>query len=376
MAHTGSVSAEQLDGSGTDTSPRDTSVTQRPIFVVGFPRSGTTLIHSLIGAHPRIAAPPEMHYFVRIVRHWRYWGDLSDDANLRRVIDAAVNTPKFVNCGFDADRIFARAKPTPRSYGDIFDAIMHDFATNEGKQRWCEKTPLQSARFIWQELPEAQVVHVVRDPRESLASGLELTGGHDPSGNARLWRNFTTGNIRGGAERGSRYYLRIRYEDLARDPQAVMGVVFAFLGEEFDGTAVTDIDRRRAALPPVVVPWQAKILEPIKAPEEGAYRSRMNWHQRARIAAIVGDMLPSLGYLPPQLSTVALGRALNIATKPRDYLRRRRVRSAAEKLRTPEQRYTTAVRNWRTIHENATVEGVQAGRRRVDPVDTIGVFLG
>jgi hypothetical protein len=317
-----------------------------------------------------------MHYFVRIVRHWRYWGDLSDDANLRRVIDAAVNTPKFVNCGFDVDRIFARAVESDRSYGAVFDAIMRDFAASEGKQRWCEKTPLQSARFIWKELPNAQVVHVLRDPRESLASGLELTGGHDPSGNARMWKAFTTGNIRTGAERGSRHYLRIRYEDLARDPQAVMGVVFAFLGEKFDGAAVTDIDRRRAALPPVVVPWQAKILQPIKAPEEGAYRARMNWHQRARIAAIVGDMLPSLGYLPPQPGTVRLGRLLNAATKPRDYLRRRRVRAAAGRLRTPEQRYTTAVHNWRTIHENATVAGPTSERRRVDPVDTIGVFLG
>src|SRR3954465_14996704 len=79
--------------------------TDAPIFVVGFPRSGTTLIHALIGAHPRIAAPPEMHYFVRIGRHWGHWGDLSEDASLRRVIDAAVNTPKFVNCGFDIDRI-------------------------------------------------------------------------------------------------------------------------------------------------------------------------------------------------------------------------------------------------------------------------------
>jgi hypothetical protein len=253
---------------------------------------------------------------------------------------------------------------------------MQNFAANEGKSRWCEKTPLQSARFIWNELPNAQVVHVVRDPRESLASGLELTGGHDPGGNARMWRAFTAGNIRAGAERGSRHYLRIRYEDLARDPQAVMAVVFAFLGEQFDATAVTDIDRRRTALPPVVVPWQAKILEPIRAPEEGSYRTRMNWHQRARIAAIVGDMLPALGYLPPQRSTVRLGNMLNAVSKPRDYLRRRRVRAAAKRLRTPEQRYTNAVRNWRTVHENATVHGPTSGRRRLDPVDTIGVFLG
>ena len=161
------MSVERANEAGTDSVAPDA-----PIFVVGFPRSGTTLLQGLIGAHPRIAAPPEMHYFVRIVRHPRYWGELSDDGNVRRVIDAAVSSQKFANCGFDVDRIFERVRHTDRSYGAILDAIMHDFAAHEGKERWCEKTPLQSATFIWAALPDAQVVHVVRDPRESLASGL------------------------------------------------------------------------------------------------------------------------------------------------------------------------------------------------------------
>src|SRR4051812_43294899 len=154
-----------------DTATAQTSAA--PIFVVGFPRSGTTLTQSLIGAHPQIAAPPEMHYFSRVVLHRWHWGDLSDDAEVRRVVAAAVGTPRLDNCGFDVDRIVERARSGPRTLGGVLDAIMTDFAVREGKQRWCEKTPLQSARFIWAELPTAQIVHVIRDPRETLASGYE-----------------------------------------------------------------------------------------------------------------------------------------------------------------------------------------------------------
>src|SRR3954454_2034225 len=100
-----------------DTATAQTSAA--PIFVVGFPRSGTTLTQSLIGAHPRIAAPPEMRYFGRIVRRAAQWGDLTDDANLRTVIEATVNSPRFADCGFDVDRIFALAAPTDRSYGAV-----------------------------------------------------------------------------------------------------------------------------------------------------------------------------------------------------------------------------------------------------------------
>ena len=49
-------------------------MTERPIFVVGFQRSGTTLLQSLLGAHPRIAAPPEVHFFFRIYGLRDYWG--------------------------------------------------------------------------------------------------------------------------------------------------------------------------------------------------------------------------------------------------------------------------------------------------------------
>src|SRR3954467_5975754 len=264
-----------------------------PVFVVGFPRSGTTLTQSLIGAHPRIAAPPEMHFFSRVVLHRRYWGDLTDDTEVRRVVAAALDTPRLEKCGFVVDRIVERVEQ--RTLGGILDAIMTDFAVREGKQRWCEKTPLQSARHIWAELPNAQVVHVIRDPRESLASGYELTGGFDPPLSARSWRKFTLGNMHDGIGRGARQYLRIRYEDLAREPHAVLTQGFAFLGEDFAPEILTDPERRRSVLTATVVPWQAKVLEPIRAPESN-WRKKMNPRQRARVTAIVGDMLPGLGY--------------------------------------------------------------------------------
>src|SRR5436309_3360296 len=40
-----------------------------PIFVVGFSRSGTTLLQALLGAHSRISAPPEIAFFARVWRH-------------------------------------------------------------------------------------------------------------------------------------------------------------------------------------------------------------------------------------------------------------------------------------------------------------------
>src|SRR4051794_20410563 len=149
-----------------------TTTRDAPIFVVGFPRSGTTLLQSLLGAHPRIAAPPEIHFGTRIVGFAAYWGALNDDAGLNRVAEATLDSRRLVHAGFDVDRVFERARTGPRTYAGVLDAVMTDFAERHGKQRWSEKTPHQSASDIWLHFPEAQVLHIVRDPRPTAVSNL------------------------------------------------------------------------------------------------------------------------------------------------------------------------------------------------------------
>jgi hypothetical protein len=98
---------------------------ERPIFVVGFQRSGTTLLQALLGAHPRIAAPPEVHFFQRIHALATVWGDLSEDASLRRVVEALLNppVPLYDEAGFDADRLFESLKDGPRTYRAVREAV-------------------------------------------------------------------------------------------------------------------------------------------------------------------------------------------------------------------------------------------------------------
>jgi hypothetical protein len=289
----------------------------RPIFVVGFHRSGTTLLQALIGAHPRIAAPPEIGFFGRVFASRETWGDLADDAVLRRVIAAALDRETLMEAGFDAERVYERARSGPRTYAGVLTAIMRDFADQRAKPRWCEKTPLQPAPWIWEQFPTAQLVHIVRDPRDSVASHSKLPWDvPDPVTLARKWRAFTEEAIRTGADRGPSSYVRIRYEDLARDPAAVLPQVFSFLGEEFDAGVVTDVERRRSTVMPVATGWLGKVLEPITPPTEGAWRDNLPRVAQLRIAPIVGPLLAGLGYPPPSSGEAAAGRTLNAVSTP------------------------------------------------------------
>jgi hypothetical protein len=316
--------------------------TTAPIFVVGFPRSGTTLLQAIIGSHPRIASPPEMHFLRRVAGFADHWGDLADDEVLRRVIDETLGWPavRRNEVDFDLGRIFARAAPGPRTYGSVLHAVMREFADHYGKQRWCEKTPLQGADLIWQHFPDAQIVHIVRDPRDTIASATDKLGiWKDPATAARRWLVFTVATMRCGNERGSRHYLRVRYEDLTADPPAVLAPIFSFLGETFDPDIVSDVGARRSSVFTGGDAWQGRVLEPVAKADAGARQQHLRRRDRVRVAAIVEPIVLGLGYQSATRGTVIGGSLLNGLVYPADWLTERRQRARLARARSPQERY-------------------------------------
>lgn len=116
--------------------PTETSL-QRPIVVIGAPRSGTTLMGELLAAHPALAQVDEPRLT------WRYGNDSKSD--MLQPQDARPEVRDFIRQRFAAT------------------------VQREGKQRLIEKTPSNSLRmeFVEQVLPGCLFVHIIRDGVES-----------------------------------------------------------------------------------------------------------------------------------------------------------------------------------------------------------------
>ena len=147
---------------------------EKPIFMVGAERSGTTLVMAMLGCHPRIAVPEVVWYYPRFRPYLFTYGDLSKEERLRTLADEMVfglKTPFWgmqVNVQTIVDEIMSDLKE--RSFAGIYCAMIERFARASGnKPRWGEKTPhnLFFVKEILEDFPNAQFICITRDGRDA-----------------------------------------------------------------------------------------------------------------------------------------------------------------------------------------------------------------
>src|SRR5207237_515720 len=219
---------------------------ERPIFVVGHRKTGTTLVQELLDGHPQLSVlPGESNHFHTFlprepigVAAQRWW-------LLRLITPSGI--PPFWVLGKPSDRD-PYAAFTARLLGLVAANPGRDVLgmaavalSDSDRVAWVEKTPGHEHRLeeILAAYPRARFVHVVRDPRSVAAAIVRLDRATDQPTDLvdvglTVRRSFETAE----RNRGERY-LVVRYEDLVGDPESVMRRVAGFAGIEWTDSLLT-----------------------------------------------------------------------------------------------------------------------------------------
>lgn len=280
------------------------SLEERPIFVTGSERSGTTLIMTILGCHPRIAVPEVTWYYPRFRPYLFTYGDLSKDSNFQVLANEMAYGLRKQFFGMDVNpatfgaEIAARAKETEQSFAGLFEAMLGRYAEDVGKPRWGEKTPynLFYIEQILEDFPNAQIVFITRDGRDASAEFLDSSFG--PTNiycAAELW-HMGQDAVRSWRERlPDDQWYDIKYEDFVREPVSEMQRLCAFLGEDYDDTLL-EFHRTPTAQGRGRTKDNAAVAHPISDKYIGRYKDELSIRDQRIMAWIAGESLRALGY--------------------------------------------------------------------------------
>jgi tetratricopeptide (TPR) repeat protein len=240
----------------------------QPIFIIGMPRSGTTVLDRILGNHSQVVSAGELGDFARAVR----WG--ADHKSLLPVDDAILARARRLDFAAIGARYLAQSQWRA-----------------QGRPRYVDKLPINwiQAGFIHKALPGARVLHMTRDPADTCFSnfraffGVGYAYSYDFAALATHFRHYRQTMAHWQRAMPGRI-LDVKYERLVADPETVAREVLEFCGLAYE-PGCSELERNGA---PVATLSSAQVREPIHARGVGEWR-RYERQLQPLLEAIAAD---------------------------------------------------------------------------------------
>jgi hypothetical protein len=266
---------------------------ERPVFIVGAPRSGTSLLRRLLNRHPSLAISSETDFNHYVYARRQSFGSLADRQHRERLVDAYLATQHIRRLQVDLQGLREALLAEGTSYEAFFASLLRFYARTQGKARWGEKTPRHAflTESLCQWYPGASIVHLVRDPRDVVASLRRLpTEPHSVVGGGRLWVACNRAAHR-SAYRPQ--YLLVRYEHLAAEPENELRRICSFLDEEYSPAMLAPDGDPAGALP-----WYRRAEEAVTTARLEKWREDLTREEVALVEWVAGAQMKAFGYRP------------------------------------------------------------------------------
>jgi tetratricopeptide (TPR) repeat protein len=253
----------------------------QPIFIVGFPRSGTTMVEQTLTAHPRISAGDELPTINELT------------AIIPRMLNSPLLYPEAFADLWLGDQI--EGLDNLRDY--YLQRARQLGAVKKGASWFTDKMPLNETHLglIALLFPQAPIIHLLRHPLDVVLSVFSnhLTHGfycaYDLETIARHYV-LVMGLVEHYRREMTLRYLPIRYEDIVADQETNVRKMMSFVGVPFDRRCLNFHENRRYAR----TASYAQVTE--KLYDRSRYRYRAYLKELAPVIPILEPMIYALGY--------------------------------------------------------------------------------
>ncbi|MBT6843919.1 MAG: hypothetical protein HOA17_09035 [Candidatus Melainabacteria bacterium] len=281
-----------------------------PIFVIGCPRSGTTLLASILNRHSQIASGPETHFFDFVSRRNINWKEFTLTGFTKLLAESRIQD--FIQAaGISKEKLIKNYKQDPQSKyqskleidqfykKEVFDLLMNSFLDQKAKSRFCENTPqhLYNIEEILTLYPQAKFVHLIRDGRDTTRSLMQMPW--RPKGlvnNARFWVRNLKEVSRTINKLGTDSILEIRYEELVTKPEQSLELICDFIEEKYEASLFDNSEDQAAIFSNWESGWKQKTRSKLNTDSINSWQTELDEDQQAILNSYLKDILAGLGY--------------------------------------------------------------------------------
>jgi hypothetical protein len=269
-----------------------------PVFVVGCPRSGTTVLyHMLLSAGGFAVYRSESNVFNLLVPRF---GGMRSRSDRQALMDAWLNSLLFRVSGLNSAEITRLVLEECHDGGDFLRIVMGEVARSQGVNRWADCTPehILSMKEIKRQIPDAIFIHIIRDGRDVALSyakqgwayPLPWDQGKQLSVAGLYWK-WIVGRGRAIGRSLGMDYREVRFEQLVSHPRETLSELGKFIDHELDYDRI-----QQAGIGSVSTPNSSFGVEGGHFDPVARWKTKMATKEIQDFEALVGDRLEELGY--------------------------------------------------------------------------------
>lgn len=245
-------------------------ISDSPVFVLGPPRSGTSMMQWALRQHPRLWGGQESDYLIPLMRSLR---DVHEHGSRR----GKLHWLSGQEVGFDE---FVR---------HVGIGINSLYTSRSGGKRWVEQTPQYTLHLnnMVRLFPDGRFLFMVRDGRDVVHSLRNFVSPVEHRNGCQIWKDFMTAGLEFTDDDHGEQMMMVSYRAAVEETSQEMAKVFEFIDEDFEQASVEFIRSNS--------PINSSFSE-----AEGLARTKrwQTWSpdEREVFADVAGDLLVDLGF--------------------------------------------------------------------------------
>lgn len=282
-------------------------------FILGNPRSGTSLLRLMLNCHSAITVPPECGFLLWLYPNYKNWNitDLNE-TTINQFVNAVCTSRKFETWGvthLDMKKlIIANA---PENYEALVQCVYLSYAAKFlkepsllGDKNNYYINHLDDLKVLFK---NKSILHLVRDGRDVAASYRDLKTiptSHKYKPNlssdvAEIAKEWHDNNLKiYNYYKDYKNYFYVKYEDLLTDAKSTLKSFLDNFNLNFEQEMMEfyKYNQQNKLEPSETLAWKLKTLEPLDTSNIGKYKIKLNASEINLFNEIAKDSLELFGY--------------------------------------------------------------------------------